>query len=73
MALISPKCVERNYGVSTAELGRWRQTGEGPEYYRISTHVVRYGTDDLDKWFHDPQNAHLHDVPVNEKAHLHSV
>ncbi|MBP2215156.1 hypothetical protein H4V95_000347 [Arthrobacter sp. CAN_C5] len=28
MALISPKSVERKYGVSTADLGRWRQTGE---------------------------------------------
>lgn len=73
MALISPKCVERKYGVSTTELGRWRQTGEGPEYYRISPRVVRYGTDDLDKWFHDPQNAQLHDFPAKESAYSCSV
>jgi hypothetical protein len=70
MALISPKSVERMYGVSTADLARWRQTGEGPEYYRISPRVVRYGTDDLEKWFHDPANAHLHDFPVSESAYL---
>ncbi len=66
MALISPKNVERIYGVSTAELGWWRQTGQGPEFYQISPRIVRYGTDDLDKWFHDPANKHLHDFPVNE-------
>ncbi|MDF9277744.1 hypothetical protein P4U43_08075 [Arthrobacter sp. EH-1B-1] len=66
MALISPKSVERMYGVSTADLARWRQSGEGPEYYRISARLVRYGTDDLDEWFTDPVNAHLHHFPVHE-------
>lgn len=65
MALISPKSVEQKYGVSTAELGQWRQTGKGPQFYRISARVVRYGTDDLDKWFLDPVNVHLHDFPVS--------
>lgn len=73
MALISPKRVERKYGVSTADLGRWRQTGKGPEYYRIAPRVVRYGTDDLDNWFHDPANAHLHDFPASESAYLYSA
>lgn len=64
MALISPKSVERRYGVSTADLSRWRQTGQGPQFYRISPRVVRYGTDDLDEWFHNPENEHLHDLPL---------
>lgn len=73
MALISPKSVERKYGVSTADLARWRQSGEGPQYYRISARVVRYGTDDLQKWFSNPANAHLHDLPVDESAEMCSV
>lgn len=66
MALISPKNVERQYGVSTADLARWRKAGEGPEYYQISPRLVRYGTDDLELWFTDSGNAHLHDFPVKE-------
>ncbi len=70
MALISPKSVEHKYGVSTVDLARWRQTGQGPEYYRISSRVVRYGTDDLDKWFRNPANEHLHDFPVGASPDL---
>lgn len=70
MALISPKSVERKYGVSAADLARWRHTGEGPQYYRISARLVRYGTDDLENWFNEPANAHLHDHPVHESADL---
>lgn len=70
MALISPQNVKRQYGVSTADLARWRHTGEGPQYYRISPRLVRYGTDDLESWFNDPTNAHLHDLPVNELTDL---
>jgi predicted DNA-binding transcriptional regulator AlpA len=70
MALISPQNVERKYGVSTADLARWRQAGQGPQYYRISARLVRYGTDDLEKWFRDPANAHLHDLPVNKSDNL---
>lgn len=73
MALISPKSVERKYGVSTADLARWRLAGKGPEYYRISARLVRYGTDDLENWFHDPANRNLHDFPVHESAHLRSA
>lgn len=73
MALISPKSVERTYGVSTAELARWRQAGQGPQYYRVSTRLVRYGTDDLEKWFNDPAHAHLHDFPVKESDSLCSL
>lgn len=73
MALISPKNVARKYGVPTDELARWRRAGTGPQYYRISTRVIRYGTDDLDDWFTDPTNAHLHDLPVNKSGNLCSV
>lgn len=73
MALIAPQSVERTYGVSTAVLARWRQAGQGPQYYRISARLVRYGTDDLEKWFHDPVNAHLQDLPVSKSAELCSV
>lgn len=59
MALISPKNVEREYGVSTSELSRWRKTGTGPQFYRISPRLVRYGTDDLEAWFADPVNEFL--------------
>lgn len=55
MALISPKSVERKCGVSTADLSRWRRSGRGPHFYRISPRLVRYGTDDLEEWFRDPR------------------
>jgi hypothetical protein len=73
MALISPKSVERKYGVSTTDLARWRKAGKGPECYRISPRLVRYGTDDLERWFSDPGNAHLHHFPVSESSRLYLV
>jgi hypothetical protein len=68
MALISPKNVELKYGVTTADLGRWRKKGQGPNFYRISPRIVRYGTDDLDTWFHDPANEHLPGFPSKPEA-----
>ncbi|MBG6191687.1 hypothetical protein IWX64_002654 [Arthrobacter sp. CAN_A212] len=70
MALISPKNVEKIYGANTAELSQWRQAGIRPQFYRISARVVRYGTDDLDKWFHDPASEHLHDFPIRASPNL---
>lgn len=70
MALISPKKVAQNYGITTNELARWRRAGIGPQCYRISTRLIRYGTDDLDEWFTDPVIAHLHHSPVHETATL---
>lgn len=41
MTFISPKSVERKYGVSTADLSRWRRSERGPHFYRISPRLVR--------------------------------
>lgn len=70
MALISPKQVEQKYGVPTEELARWRRAGTGPQYYRITARLIRYGTDDLDEWFTDPNHKQLHHSPVDEEALL---
>lgn len=70
MPLISPRQVEQRYGVPSEELARWRRAGIGPQYYRITARVIRYGTDDLNEWFTDPINAHLHPLPVDGETIL---
>jgi len=67
MVFVSAHLVEEKYGVRVAELARWRRLGIGPEYYRLAPRIIRYAMADVDEWFHDPANAHLHDVPT---AHL---
>jgi hypothetical protein len=66
MVLVSARDVQRKYGVSTAEQGRWRRLGIGPDYYQPLTRIIRYDIGDVDDWFNDPGNAHLHDFPVEQ-------
>jgi hypothetical protein len=66
MALISPAVVEREYGITTAQLRCWRLAGIGPEYFRLGPRSIGYYTADLEDWLEDPANAHLHNVPSHE-------
>lgn len=66
MISMTPHQVEQKYGVSVAELARWRRAGIGPEYFRPAARPIRYDVGDVDDWFNDPANAHLHDFPVKE-------
>ena len=68
MALISPKKAAQQYGISTADLGRWRKKGKGPDFYRISSRIVRYGTDDLEAWFRNPNNEELHQFTAEDNT-----
>lgn len=65
MILVTALYVERKYGVPVAELARWRRLGLGPVYYRPSARLIRYDIGDVDDWFQNPGNAHLHDFPVH--------
>ena len=45
----SEKCVAKKWGLSQKTLQRWRLTGEGPEYVRISNRV-RYAESAIKKY-----------------------
>lgn len=68
MILVSAHYVQQKYGVKVSELARWRRHGIGPEYYRPASKIIRYDIGDVDDWFHDPANAHLHDFPARQLA-----
>lgn len=37
MALISPRVVEQQYGITATQLRRWRRLGIGPEYFQFTS------------------------------------
>lgn len=45
--LLTPSAVSDLLGVAERTLERWRITGEGPRYVKLSRKVVRYLADDL--------------------------
>jgi predicted DNA-binding transcriptional regulator AlpA len=47
-ALLTPKQVAENLSVSVKTLERWRMTGEGPRFCRLSPKVIRYLSGDID-------------------------
>ena len=68
MALISPTIVEQKYGIPVEQLRRWRQAGTGPEYFRLGPRSIGYYAADVDDWFTDPANTHLHGLTNHERA-----
>ncbi len=46
--LLDPQAVAVRLGVSPKTLERWRATGEGPRFVRVSRKVVRYRRVDLE-------------------------
>lgn len=45
--LLTPAAVSELLGVAERTLERWRITGEGPRYVKLTRKVVRYLADDL--------------------------
>lgn len=45
--LLTPTAVSELLGVAERTLERWRITGEGPRYVKLTRKVVRYLADDL--------------------------
>ena len=46
--LLSPRAVAARFGVTPKTLERWRSTGEGPRFVRVSRRVVRYRRADVE-------------------------
>lgn len=46
--LLLPAAVAKRLGVSEKLLERWRRTGDGPAYVRITRKVLRYQADAVD-------------------------
>lgn len=44
-ALLTTAAVARQLGVAARTLDRWRLTGEGPEFVKLSSQTVRYSPD----------------------------
>ncbi|WP_139006917.1 helix-turn-helix transcriptional regulator [Arthrobacter crystallopoietes] len=57
MALISPRIVEQQYGITVTQLRRWRRLGIGPEYFQFTSRTVCYSEEYLHDWLLDPDNA----------------
>lgn len=46
--LLTPDQVGKVLGVGLKTLERWRSTGEGPRYLKVSRGTIRYNIDDVD-------------------------
>ncbi|WP_458115955.1 helix-turn-helix transcriptional regulator [Arthrobacter sp. D2-10] len=67
---MTPRQVVEKYGVSMMELASWRRREMGPPFYNFGRKAIRYDMADVDSWFNDPRNAHLHDLPVRTSGEL---
>ena len=47
--LLSPKDVERIYGIKEGTLAKWRQRGTGPDYFSVGK-LVRYKESEFEAW-----------------------
>lgn len=48
--LLAEKEVAKRLGFSPRTLQKWRRTGSGPVFMRISPRCVRYREEDLEAW-----------------------
>lgn len=48
--LLAEKEVAKKLGFSPRTLQKWRRTGSGPVFMRISPRCVRYREEDLEAW-----------------------
>lgn len=46
--LLAPAALAAELGVTTKTLERWRMTGDGPPFLRISRKVIRYSKADVE-------------------------
>lgn len=47
--LLTPKDLEREYGISTKTLANWRSQGKGPAYFKLGN-FIRYRGGEVEKW-----------------------
>ena len=47
---LRPVEVAKRYGVSKSKLAKWRLTGDGPPYCKLSRKLVVYDVVALDEW-----------------------
>lgn len=48
--LLTTRELAERYGVSTESILRWHRAGRLPGGYRLATGVVRWDSDELDRW-----------------------
>ena len=48
--LLTEKEVAKITGFSVRTLQKWRLTGEGPQFVRVSARAIRYRRCDIDAW-----------------------
>ena len=52
-AILTPAQAAARLGVTTKTLERWRGTGDGPRFARITSKTIRYRSQDLDTFVED--------------------
>ena len=48
--LVRPEAAAQRLGVSPSTLAKWRMTGDGPPFRKLSARCVRYALDDLEAY-----------------------
>ncbi len=51
--LLSEKETAKLLGFSIRSLQKWRTTGEGPLFVRVSARAIRYRREDLNRWIEE--------------------
>ncbi len=54
--ILSTKEVADMLGTSVATLVTWRQTKQGPKWFRVGSRLVRYLTSEVGAWLLEQQN-----------------
>lgn len=54
--LLNPEECAELLGVSKQSLARWRMVGEGPPFFKLSDHCVRYDWEAVKKWIEEKRN-----------------
>ena len=47
---LTPNAVAQRLGVKTHTLAKWRVSGDGPLFVRVSPRMIRYVESDVDEW-----------------------
>ena len=59
--LFSTGAAAQQLGLSPRTLEKWRLTGEGPPYLKLSPHAVRYRMSDIEAWLGQRQRTSTSD------------
>ena len=52
------RALAARFGVSTRQIQRWRDTGEGPNFVRVGVRSIRYRERDVAEWLERQTFAH---------------